>query len=54
MSEETKREEQPKNDGQEAPLLVRGGLDQEEIELLRTRIASLGKCCEGGSEGWTG
>lgn len=54
MSEETKREQQPRNDGQEAPLLVRGGLDNKEKETLRSRVDSLGKCCEGGDEGWTG
>ena len=36
------------------PLLVRSGLSQRERELLRDRVDSMGKCCEGGSEGWTG
>lgn len=36
------------------PELVETGLKVPELKALRDKVASLGKCCEGGSEGWTG
>ena len=45
---------EPKNENIRAPIPVRGGLSRSEIKEVKTRIDATGKCCEGGSEGWTG
>jgi len=36
------------------PILVRSGLSRMQVAKIRDRVDATGKCCEGGSEGWTG
>lgn len=34
--------------------LVESGLDKKTTKMMYKRFKNEGKCCEGGSEGWTG
>lgn len=34
--------------------LVESGLDQTNLKKMYKKLKNEGKCCEGGSEGWSG
>lgn len=38
----------------DAVSLVKSGLDEKTTEVMYKKLKNEGKCCEGGSEGWTG
>jgi len=55
MSRKRKKEKPGnRNNNRETLLLIGGGFNKKEMEILRSKVNSLGKCCEGGEEGWTG
>lgn len=39
---------------EDAVSLVKSGLDEKTTEVMYKKLKNEGKCCEGGSEGWTG